>query len=109
MAGFDELIAETEDGIALYVHVQPGAGKARVFGRHGDAVKVSVAAPPIGGRANEALVEFLARTLGVETSAVEIVRGQTARKKRIQVAGAERSQAAKLLEAAADRRKPRRR
>jgi uncharacterized protein (TIGR00251 family) len=109
MAGFEELISETEGGIGLFVHVQPGAGKTRVLGRHGDALKISVAAPPIGGRANEAVVEFLAKTLGVDKAAVKIVHGQTARKKRIEIGGAERIQAAKLLEAALGRARVRRR
>lgn len=108
MPGFEELIAESDDGIVLYVQIQPAAGKTRVLGRHGDAVKVGVAAPPLGERANEVLVEFLAKTLGVEPSGVKIVQGRAARKKRVEVAGAERARAAKLLEAAAGRPRARR-
>ncbi len=100
MKGLEELIEETEKGVAFYVQVQPKAGKTQVVGRHGGAVKLTVAAPPLGGRANEAVVAFLARTLGVDQESVRIVQGSASRKKRIEVAGIERGLAVKLLEAA---------
>ncbi len=97
----EELIEESEEGVSFYVHVQPAAGRTRVLGTHGNAVKVSVAAPPRGGRANDALLHFLARTLGIEPSEISIVSGQTQRKKRTVVKGVGRSLAAKLLAAQA--------
>ena len=51
--------------IVLRVHAQPGAGRTAVVGRHGDSLKVRVAAPPQGGRANEALTRLLAETFGL--------------------------------------------
>ncbi|MER3395708.1 MAG: YggU family protein [Acidimicrobiia bacterium] len=98
LASLEELLEETETGIAFYVHVQPAAGKTKVLGRHGDALKISVAAPPVGGRANDALVQFLSKTLGVGLSSVKIISGHSARKKRVAVEGTDRSMAAKLLE-----------
>ena len=72
-------------GIVLRVRVQPGAGRSSVTGRHGDALGLKVAAPPIGGRANSQCVEFVADLLGVRKSQVEIVAGEKSRLKRIRV------------------------
>ncbi len=78
-------VEATESGptsIVLRVRVQPGAGRASVTGRHGDALALKVAAPPIGGRANSECVEFVAELLGVRKSQVEIVSGDKNRLKR---------------------------
>lgn len=75
-----------EDGsVVLRVHVQPGAGRTLVQGRHGDALKVSVAAPPQGGRANEAVAKLLVEILGVKPAAVSIVGGESNRAKRFHI------------------------
>lgn len=75
------------DGIVLTLHIQPGAKKTEVAGRHGDALKIRLAAPPVDGKANEALIAFLAKALGVPKANVELVAGQTSRAKRLRVAG----------------------
>ena len=64
---FDYTAGDNEDnGTAVVrLHVQPGAGKTAVVGRHGDAVKVRVAAPPEGGRANDAVVVLMAATFDI--------------------------------------------
>lgn len=72
----------------FWVHVQAGARRSGLAGMHGDAVKVRVAAPREGGRANEELRRLLAAELGVPPSSVEIVSGHTSRRKRIRVLGA---------------------
>lgn len=71
----------------LQLRVQPGAGRAGVVGRHGDALKVRVAAPPIDGRANEAVLELIADELGIKSAHVVLVSGHTARTKRVLVRG----------------------
>lgn len=79
-----------DDGtVVVRVHVQPGAGRTDVRGRHGDALKVSVAAPPQGGRANKAVAELLATVLGVKPAAVAIVAGEKNRAKRFELKGIE--------------------
>ena len=79
-----------DDGsVDLRVHVQPGAGKTRVQGRYGDALKVSVGAPPQGGRANKAVTELLAALLGVKGDGVQLVAGDTNRAKRFRIKGVE--------------------
>src|SRR4051794_4954289 len=84
--------------IVLRVSVHPGAGRTTVKGRHGDALKVSVAAPPEKGRANEAVAELLAGELGLAKSAVSIVSGETSRSKRFLLAGMKAEDARELLD-----------
>jgi uncharacterized protein (TIGR00251 family) len=76
------------DGVILTLHIQPGAKKTGVAGPHGDALKIRLAAPPVDGKANAALLAFVAAKVGVGRTAVELVSGQTARAKRVRVAGA---------------------
>jgi uncharacterized protein (TIGR00251 family) len=75
------------DAIVLRLHVQPGAGRTAITGRYGDALKVKVAAPPEGGRANQAVVDLVASVLGVKASQVELTSGQSSRTKRVKVTG----------------------
>ena len=78
-----------EGDVVLRLHVQPGAGRTAVVGTYGDALKVRVAAPPEGGRANEACLALVAETLGVKADAVELSGGQSSRSKRVRVKGLE--------------------
>jgi uncharacterized protein len=72
----------------LTLHVQPGAKVTVIQGRHGDALKIRLAAPPVDGKANTELVRFLADALQVPRSAVELIAGQTSRQKRVRIASA---------------------
>lgn len=98
-----DLFDVRDDGTAvLRVHVQPGAGRTAVQGRHGDALKVSVAAPPEGGRANEAVAKLLAETFGIAAKAVELTSGQTNRAKRFALTGLDVDDVRARLERALD-------
>jgi len=85
------------DGVTLHIHAQPGARRTEVVGLHGDCVKLRLASPPVDGKANACLIEFLARRLGVKRSQVTITRGTGSRRKTVFVAVA-RLQPAVLLE-----------
>ncbi len=85
----------------LRLRVAPGAARAGVVGRHGDAWKVRVAAPPEGGRANEAVVRLLAETLSVPREAVTLVSGHGGRDKIVELAGLGPSQIERRLSSAA--------
>ncbi len=74
-------------GVVLSLHIQPGARNTEVAGVHGDALKIRLAAPPVDGKANACLVEFLAERLEVAKSRVELVGGSSARAKRIRIGG----------------------
>lgn len=67
----------------LDLHVQPGASRSEFAGMHGDRVKVRLAARAVDGKANEALVEFLAEHYGVAKSRVRIASGLKSRQKRV--------------------------
>jgi len=76
------------DGIAIRIHAQPGAKRTEVVGLHGDSLKLRLASPPVDGKANACLIEFLARRLRVKTSQVTITRGMSSRRKTVFVAAA---------------------
>jgi len=80
-------ISEAEGGVTFAVRVVPRASKDEIVGIHGDALKVRLTAPPVEGRANKALIVFLAKRLGVRKSQVEIVAGATSRRKMIRIIG----------------------
>lgn len=69
----------------LTVHVQPGAKHTEVVGEHGDALKIRLAAPPVDGKANEALLAFLAEKLGIAKRQVGLRAGMTSRRKQVEI------------------------
>jgi uncharacterized protein len=73
--------------IVLAVHAQPGAKRTGFCGLHGDALKVRVAAPALEDRANDALIEFLAKRFGVAKREVTLVSGAKSREKRFEIRG----------------------
>lgn len=75
--------------LTLSLHVQPGASRTELAGQHGEALKIRLAAPPVDGRANDCLLDFLAETLGVGRKQLALVGGATARAKRVRVEGAD--------------------
>ena len=85
------------DGVILRLHVQPGAKRTELAGRHGDAMKIRLAAPPVDGKANACLLAYLADVLEVPTSAVELLSGASARAKRVRVAGISADRAERRL------------
>ncbi|MGY0197381.1 DUF167 domain-containing protein [Leptothrix sp. BB-4] len=70
-------------GVLVDVAVVPNASRTEAVGLHDGALRVRLAAPPVDGAANEALQTWLARSLGVPQRAVELVQGQTSRRKRL--------------------------
>lgn len=81
-----EWLRETVDGaLVLTLHVQPGAKTTAFAGRHGEAMKLRLAAPPVEGRANAALCAFLADFCDAPKSAVSLISGETSRAKRVRI------------------------
>ena len=80
-------ISETETGVTFRVKVHPRTKKAAITGELGDALKVSLTASPIEGRANDACIEFFAKLLKVPRSSVTIASGGGGRNKVIRVSG----------------------
>ena len=77
---------KTGVGWLIAVHAQPGAKKSAVAGLHGEALKIRIAAPPVEGKANEALIAFVAKMLDVPRRTVSVVKGESSREKLLLVA-----------------------
>lgn len=90
-------LRQGERQTTLTLHVQPGAKKTEVAGVHGDALKIRLAAPPVDGKANAALIAFVADRLGLAKSAVSLKSGQTSRRKVLEVSAAPADTVARLL------------
>jgi uncharacterized protein (TIGR00251 family) len=86
------VIRETTTGVEVSVRVIPRARKSGVSGRRGDALLVRLAAPPLEGAANTALVELLADRLGTPARFIRIIGGDRSRDKRVAVSGVTRAQ-----------------
>jgi uncharacterized protein (TIGR00251 family) len=71
--------------LCISVHVQPNARNTGIAGRHGEALKIRLAAPPLGSRANQLLIDLIAEKLGVPNSRVSLRRGRRSRAKLIEV------------------------
>lgn len=76
-----------DDVVTLTLHVQPGAKRSEIVGLHGDALKIKLAAPPIEGRANDALLKFLAGIFAVPLRNVELHQGGQSRHKVVAIVG----------------------
>ncbi len=73
-------------GVLLNLHVQPGAKRSEIVGLHGSALKIRLAAPPVDGKANACLVNYLAEQLELPKSSISLVSGLSSRSKRVAVA-----------------------
>ena len=90
-------VRDERGGAVLEVLVQPRASRTRVVGEHDGRLKLQLAAPPVDGEANAALVAFLAAALGARRADVELVRGEAGRRKTVRVAGLTAAQVAAAL------------
>jgi len=95
-------VYEVDDkgAVLLCVHAQPGAGRSQVVGRHGDALKIRVAVPPVNDRANVAIAALLAEHFGVAPKDVTLVSGAKNRQKRFRIAGVDGDDVERLVDAA---------
>jgi len=91
------VVREDERGIVFDVLVQPRSSRARLGPVHGDRLKVAVTAPPVDGEANAAVIELVARALGVGRGAVQVVAGASSRRKTLRVLGVARAALAEVM------------
>ena len=73
------------ESILLKVYLQPKSSRNEVVGLYRDGIKVKVTVPPVEGKANEALIRFLAREFGISPSCIEIIRGLHSREKTLRI------------------------
>jgi uncharacterized protein len=92
------LQTRSDGSLLLSIHVQPGAARTELAGMHGDALKLRLAAPPVDGKANKAVIAFLAALLHLPKSAVVIRSGLRSRAKKLLLTGIAEHQARSLLE-----------
>jgi uncharacterized protein (TIGR00251 family) len=95
------MLRATVEGVTLAVRAQPGAKKTAIIGVYGEGakaqLKIAVKAPPLEGRANEALIAFLSERLGVAKNAVELKSGELSRSKVFLLRGVSMEKAAVIL------------
>ena len=77
------LITEKDGWVTFKCRAQPGASKSSISGLYGDALKITLKAPPVDGKANEELIKFLSKSLDIPKSYVSILSGETNRSKLI--------------------------
>ena len=95
------MLRAAKGGVTLAVRAQPGATKTAIAGVYGEGeaaqLKIQVHAPPLDGRANAVLLEFVAEMFGLSKSAVELVSGQSSRSKVILLKGISMERAGSIL------------
>jgi uncharacterized protein (TIGR00251 family) len=86
------LFRESNGAVTFAVKVVPRSSKNKIELAEGDALKVRLTAPPVEGKANAALVKFLAEALGVSRAQIEIVSGEKSKQKIVRVSGVSAAQ-----------------
>jgi uncharacterized protein (TIGR00251 family) len=84
-----DFVERRAEGVVLRIRLQPRASRDAVIGESGGRLRVSVTAPPVEDAANEAVVKYISKTLGVSKSSVQLLRGKKAREKDFLIQGAD--------------------
>jgi uncharacterized protein (TIGR00251 family) len=82
----------------LALHCQPGAKKTEIQGEHDGRLKIRLAAPPVEGKANDALIAWLSKILKINRSHIELLAGDLSRLKRVKVSGVAAIQILEVLQ-----------
>jgi hypothetical protein len=90
-------VRDTAQGAQFALRVQLRSSRTALAGVLGDAIKLAITAPPVDGKANQAVVEYLAKLFSVPKSSITIVSGETGRNKLIAIRGLSAEQVRKLL------------
>ncbi|WP_374077376.1 DUF167 domain-containing protein [Bdellovibrio bacteriovorus] len=91
------MIESVKGGVRLHLFIQPKSSKNEVVGPHNGELKIKITAPPIDGRANEGLIEFLSDYFDIPKRNVVLVKGETGRHKTVDLLGVEEARAKELL------------
>jgi uncharacterized protein (TIGR00251 family) len=87
MNEIEDYVRDVPDGCTLKVRVQPGAKRTAIAGVYGSELKIALNAPPVDGRANEALIAFVAENAGLPKARVSLVSGPASRSKMLRITG----------------------
>ncbi len=86
-----------ENSLNIQVQIQPGSSKDQIIGLHNGRLKIKISAPPVDGKVNQNLIEFIAKALGVSKSKIEIVKGRTSKLKTLKISGIDQKSFSLLL------------
>jgi uncharacterized protein len=78
---------KSKKGVTLKIKVEPRSSRKGIAGVVGDAIKIKVNAPPVGGAANEELIEVLSEEFGIKKTSIRILRGMSSRNKVVEIEG----------------------
>lgn len=81
------MITKTERGCRLSLFIQPKASKNEIIGPHNGALKIKITAPPVDGKANAELIDYLSDCLNIPKRQIEILKGETGRNKSVEILG----------------------
>ena len=86
-----------ENSLNIQVQIQPRSSKDQIIGIHNGRLKIKISAPPVDGKANQNLIEFIAKAFGVSKSKIEIVKGRTSKLKTLKISGIDQKSFSLLL------------
>lgn len=92
------LVTAKDGSLLLRVHIQPKASRTKIMGLYDGALKITVCAPPVDGRANREIVQFLAKKLKISKSDVRVKSGLQSRRKSLELKNIRESEVRRLLE-----------
>ncbi len=91
------MIEAIQGGVRLHLFIQPKSSKNEIVGPHNGELKIKITAPPIDGRANEGLIEFLSDHFNIPKRSISLVKGETGRHKTVDLQGIDLPTAQQLL------------
>lgn len=91
------MFTKTDRGVKLALFIQPKSSKNEIVGPHNGALKIKITAPPVDGKANAELVDFLSEILDIPKRQIEILKGETGRNKSVEITGLTSEQISKRL------------
>jgi hypothetical protein len=81
------MFRQTAEGVEISLHVLPNAPKSQIVGTHNNKLKIKIKAPPVDGKANEAIVAFFSEYLGIAKSQINVDKGEKSKSKTILIRG----------------------
>jgi uncharacterized protein len=93
-----KIVVPCREGSSIQVKITPGSSRTKLLGLHGECLKIAVAAPPEKGKANLALIEFLAELTGISKQQVKLTSGETNPQKTLTLSGIEPKNCIELLQ-----------
>lgn len=91
------MIEIIQGGVRLHLWIQPNASKSEVIGPYENSLKIKIKAPPVEGKANQEVIEFLSKKLAISKKNINIIRGDSSRKKCVEILGLTEMQTKTLL------------